>query len=152
MKKFVLILMLCMSVFSLTGCGSEEEKTMNCSRTLNQNGIEMDLSYTVNYKGDYVTSVKSVEKIKSDDATTIETYKTQLEQTISPYKDIKYYDHEVNIDGNTLTSTITINYEKIDTDKFISVDSSAKQLIKDGKVEVETLETLYNTLGITCEK
>lgn len=152
MKKTILVLMLCISALMITGCGKEEEKTMNCSRTLNQNGIEMNLSYTVKYKGDYVTSVKSVEKIKSDDTATIEAYKTQLEETTSPYKDIKYYDHEVNVDGNTLTSTITIDYEKIDTDKFIEVDSSAKQLIKDGKVEVETIETLYNTLGITCEK
>lgn len=152
MKKTILLLVLCFSVFMVSGCGKEEEKTMNCTRTVNQNGIKMDLSYTVTYEGDYAKVVKSVEKIISDDEDTLETYKTQLEETTKSFKDIEYYDHDIKIEGNTLTSSITINYEKIDTDKLISIDSAMKQIIKDGKVSIDTLETLYTGLGNTCER
>ena len=151
MKKVVLFLMLCASAFMLTGCGSEE-KTMSCSRSLNQNGVEISLDYTVKYKGKYVTSVKSEEKVKSDSEEYLETLKSTLETQTSAYKDIKYYDIETKIDGNTLINTITINYEKIDTDKLIEIDSSVKQLIKDGKVAVDDIEKVYEAAGITCEK
>lgn len=151
MKKFLLIVM-CICIFLITGCGSEKEKVMKCSRTINQSNIKMDLSYNVTYKGDYVTKVKSEEKIITDDSTTLNTYKEQLESTTESFKDIKYYDHNITIDGDTLVSTINIDYSKIDTDKLIEIDSSMNQLIKDGKVSVSDIESLYNQLGITCEK
>lgn len=150
MKKFLAVVM-CIGVLFLTGCGAEKEKTLKCSRTLNQSGIKMDLSYNVNYKGDYVTKVKSVEKIISSDSATLEAYKEQLEKTTESVSKIEHYDHDVKIDGDTLTSTITIDYTKIDTDKLIETDSSLKQLIKKGKVSVKDIKTLYNGLGVTCE-
>ncbi len=150
MKKFLAVVM-CVGVLFLTGCGAEEEKTLKCTRTLNQSGIKMDLSYNVSYKGDYVTKVKSVEKIISNDSATLEAYKEQLKKTTESVSKIEYYDHDVKIDGDTLTSTITIDYTKIDTDKLIETDSSLKQLIKKGKVSVKDIKTLYNGLGVTCE-
>lgn len=151
MKKILVVIMV-MGTVLFTGCGKEEEKIMKCSRTINQSSIKMNLSYDVTYKGDYVTKVESTEEITTDDESTLELYKSQIENTVSMFKDIKYYDHEIDIDGNTLTSTIKIDYEKIDTDALIELDSSMKQLIKDGKVSVEDIESLYNQLGITCEK
>lgn len=151
MKKILVAIMI-MGTVLFTGCGKEEEKVMKCSRTINQASIKMNLLYDVTYKGDYVTKVESTEEITTNDESTLELYKTQIENTVSMFKDIEYYDHEINIDGNTLKSTITIDYEKIDTDELIELDSSMKQLIKDGKVAVEDIESLYNQLGITCEK
>ncbi len=151
MKKVLLIVM-CVGVLFLTGCGAEKEKTLKCSRTLNQSGIKMDLNYNVKYKGNYVNVVKSEEKIISDNAETLNTYKEQLEKTTQSVSKIKYYDHDIKIDGDTLTSTITIDYTKIDTDKLIEVDSSLKQLIKNGKVSVKDIKSVYSQLGVTCEE
>lgn len=151
MKKILAAIIIVGTVL-FTGCGAEKEKTMKCSRTINQATIKMNLTYNVTYKGDYVTKIKSSEEITTEDNSTLESYKTQLESTTASFKDIEHYDHEVKIDGNTLTSTITIDYEKIDTDKLIEIDSSMKQIIKDGKISVETIEALYNQLGVTCEK
>lgn len=120
MKKF-LVLIVCVSMLLLTGCGSE--KTLKCSRTVNQSNIKMDLSYNVNYKGKYVTKIKSTEKITSDDSSVLDTYKKQLEATTASLKNIEHYDHDIKIDGNTLTSTINIDYTKIDTKKLIEIDS-----------------------------
>lgn len=151
MKKILVAIMI-MGTVLFTGCGAEKEKTMKCSRTINQASIKMNLTYDVTYKGDYVTKIESNEEITTEDESTLELYKTQLESTTTSFKDIEYYDHEVKIDGNTLTSTITIDYEKIDTDKLIEIDSSMKQLIKDGKISVVDIESLYGQLGVTCEK
>ncbi len=151
MRK-LLVAVMCAGIVLLTGCGAKEEKTMTCTRTINQSGIKMNLSYNVTYKGDYVTTVKSEEKITASSEEVLETYKEQLEKTTASFKDIEYYDHDIKIDGDTLTSTINIDYEKIDTDKLIEMDSSMKQLIKNGKVSVDDIESVYNQLGITCEK
>lgn len=140
------------SILLLTGCGAKEQKTMTCTRTVNQSGMKMDLSYEVKYTGDYVDTVKSVEKIESDNAEVLKTYKETVESMYSAYDNIKYYDYDVVIDGNTLTSTVNINYSKIDTDKLLEVDSALGQLIKDGKVSIDDIESVYNAVGAICER
>lgn len=136
----------------LTGCGSEKEKVMTCTRTLNQNGIAMDLKYEATYTGDTVTKLVSTEKITSDDATTLETTKTALEQTYEAYKDVKYYNVDISIDGNTLTSRVTIEADKLKPEDITSIDSANAQLFKDGKMSVEVLENTYTALGASCTK
>ncbi len=151
MKKLKLLLVVLLGLM-VTGCGQAEEKTMTCTRTLKQGSMSMDLEYTVTYKGDYVTKVKSVEKVTADDATVLDTYKSTVEELYKPYKDIKYYDTKVTIDGDTMTSTADINYEKIDMDKLVATDSAIGQLLTDGKIKVETMEEMYKQLGATCKK
>ncbi len=148
MKK--VILLVCFSVFLTAGCGAE--KTMTCSRTMNQSGMQVDLKYEVNYSNDTVKRVKSTEKVTSDSKELLDNYKTTIEATYEPYKDLESYDYNVSIDGNTLTSTADINYEKVDTKKMIEIDSANSQLIKNGKVSVNDLKSAYESLGATCEK
>lgn len=152
MKKVKVLLVVLLLGFMVTGCGTKEEKTMTCTRTLNQQGMKMDLTYTVLYQGDYVKKVKSVEKVTSEDASVLETMKENVEKLYEPYQKIDYYDTKVTIDGNTMTSTADINYEKIDVSKLSEIDSAAGQLFTDGKIKVETLESVYSQLGATCKK
>lgn len=151
LKKVVVLVGL--ALLFATGCGSE--KTMTCTRTMNQNGLQADLRYEVDYKGDTVIKVKSTEKmtIEGDDAAdTLDTYKTTVENTYAPYKDVEHYNYNVTVDGNTLTSTVEIDYSKIDTNKMIEIDSANSQLIKDGKIKIDDLKSAYESAGITCEK
>ena len=113
--------------------------------------MKTSLSYKISYKGDYVTRVKSEESIETSDTSTLNTYKEQIEKIYNPYKDVKYYQYDVRIDGNKLVSTVDINYEKIDTDKLIKIDSANSQLINDGKVKVSSVKSLYEQLGATCK-
>lgn len=149
MKK--IIVLVCFSLLLLTGCSSEV-KNMTCTRTLNQDGMAVDLKYEVEYANDVVKRVKSTEKITSETPELLKTYKTNIEATYSPYKDIEHYNYDVTIDGNVLTSSTEIDYEKIDTDKMIEIDSANGQLIKDGKIRIEDLTSAYEALGATCEK
>lgn len=151
MKKVMVGIIACLSLMLLTGCG-ETQKTMKCSRTLNQSGISMDLQYEVLYTGDYVDVVKSTEKVTSDNKEVLETYRTTVEKQYEPYKDIEHYNYNVSIEGNVLTSTTNIDYTKIDTSKMIEVDSANGTLIKDGKVKLDTVKQLYSQMGITCEE
>lgn len=151
MKKLKLLLVVLLALI-VTGCGKAEEKTMTCTRTLNQDGLKMEFNYTVTYQGDYVKTVKSVEKVTSDDPTVLDTYKSAVEQLYAPYEKLDYYDTKVTIEGNTMTSTADINYEKIDVDKLIELDSANKQMFTDGKIKVETMESVYNQVGATCTK
>lgn len=175
-KKFLLVALLIMTLV-LTGCSSdkdksetnnnketnttndsikdattEESKVLNCTRSVTiSEGVRMELSYKATYKGDYVELIETEEKIISDDTTVLETYKNSVESIYSPYKDVEYYNYNVEINGDTLTSTTNINYSKIDTDKLIEIDSANATLIKNGKVKISDVKLMYQTVGATCE-
>ena len=144
-----------MGVFILllvTGCGNNNSiESMTCTRTMNQNGIKTSLKYNIKYKEDYVTRVKIVETVETTDSDILNTYKEQIESLYSPYKDIEYYDYNVAIADNKLTSTVDINYEKVDTDKLLEIDSANEQLIKNGKINIDDIKSVYESLGATCK-
>lgn len=162
MKKFLLLILGFCCIVSVTGCGkneqptekkeAKEDKVMTCTRTMEQSGMKMNFEYKVTYQGDTVKVVVSNEQVTSDNAQILTAYKEAVEKVYSPYAGIEYYDYEVTIDGNKLTSLATINYEKIDTDKLIKVDSANAQLIKDGKVSVTDIESVYQSVGASCVK
>ncbi len=150
-RKYLFLAVTMLVVFLVTGCSSSEEKTMTCTRTMNQSGMKTSLNYKVTYSGDYVNRVQSEESIETDDTTTLNTYKEQIENIYKPYKDIEYYTYNVTIDGNKLVSTVDINYAKIDTDKLLEIDSANSQLINNGKVKLSSVKSLYEQLGATCK-
>ena len=150
-RKYLFLAVTMLVVFLVTGCSSSEEKTMTCTRTMNQSGMKTNLNYKVTYSGDYVNRVQSEESIETSDTTTLNTYKEQIEKIYTPYKDIKYYTYNVTIDGNKLVSTVDINYAKIDTKKLIEIDSANSQLINDGKVKLSSVKSIYEQLGATCK-
>ena len=112
------------------------------------NGVPV---YKVDYKGNYVTKVKSVEIVKSDDSEYLNTLKEQTENIYSAYNNIENYNYKTEINGNTFTSTVDIDYEKIDTEKLISIDSSNSQLIKNGKIDINDIKNIYESIGATCK-
>ena len=136
----------------VTGCGNDKDMlSMTCTRAMDQNGIKTSLKYNVKYKDKYVSRIKMTETIETDSTDILNTYKEQLESLYDPYKEVKYYDYNVNINGNKLTSTTDINYEKVDTDKLIEIDASNGQIIKDGKIRVDDIKSVYESLGATCK-
>ena len=150
-RKYLFLAVTMLVVFLVTGCSSSEEKTMTCTRTMNQSGMKTNLNYKVTYSGDYVNRVQSEESIETSDTTTLNTYKEQIENVYTPYKDIEYYTYNVTVNGNKLVSTVDINYAKIDTKKLIEIDSANSQLINDGKVKLSSVKSLYEQLGATCK-
>lgn len=152
-KRYLLLAVIIPIIFLVTGCTSLKniEKSMTCSRSMNQNDMRTNLNYKVFYKNNYVTRVKSEESIETSSTSTLNTYKEQIEKIYSPYKDVKFYQYNVTINDNKLVSTVDINYEKIDTKKLIEIDSANSQLIKNGKVKLSDVRSLYEQLGATCK-
>ena len=152
MYKKIIAAICLVGIFFVTGCGNET-KTLTCTIDTNvQDGVDMKSTYKVTYKGDNVSFVESEEKIISEDKKVLETFETAVKNQYSPYDGVEHYDYSVNIDGNTLTSIAKIDYEKIDTDKMIEIDSKNKTLIKNGKIKVSDLKAGYEALGATCKE
>lgn len=158
MKKKLLILGI-IALVLITGCGQgskditvKEEKIL-CTRTGNMNNLEMDFNYEVYYEGNNVNKVQTTEKITSEDTSVLEQSKQQIENLYSNFDNIENYNYNVVIEGNTLTSTTDINYEKIDIDELLEIDSSISQLLNDdNKIDLEKITQVYEQTGATCEK
>lgn len=179
MKKW-LIVFICILALVITGCGknddkddakkeddksnvadkdkneedisSTKEEVMICTRTAKQSETNLDFKYQVTYSDGYVKRVLSTEKITSSDKNLLQTYKNSVEELYEPYNSLDYYDTKVTIDGNTLTSIAEIDYEKIDTDKLIEIDSANASFIKDGKIKLEDIKAVYTQYGAICDK
>ena len=151
-KKFLLAILLVMTLL-VTGCGSKEEsKILTCTRNATVTaGVKMELVYKATYKGDYVEMIETEEKVISDTESVLETYKASIEAMYSPYKGVEHYNYSVDVSGDTLTSKTKIDYSKIDTDKLIEIDSANATLIKDGKIKVDDVRLMYEKVGATCK-
>lgn len=157
MKKIKFITMVLVCVLLMTsGCGKDAKKAkeniLECTSSETQGVLTIELKYTITYQGDYVQKEVSVNKITATKDVDLNAYKNTIEAEYEPYKDIKYYDNKIKIEKNTITSTRTIDYSKIDTDKLLSTGSEYYELITDGKVKLSTLKDLYTNIGMTCKK
>ncbi len=150
-KKILLFSGVFIFLILVTGCSKESENLITCTRSMNQNNIKTNLKYNISYDGDYVTRIKSIETVETDSQDILDSYKTQIESIYSPYSDVDYYEYNVKVEDNKLTSTVDINYEKVDTDKLLEIDSANGQLIKDGKIKVNDIKSVYESLGAICE-
>lgn len=149
MKKLLLVLFPIFLIF--TGC-SGDTKTMTCTKNTDQNDLKLDFMYTIQYKGTVVEKVKSTEKIISTEMEMLKTYKKNIETIYKPYKKVKHYTYNISIRGDVLTSRTTIDYTKIDTAKILEIDPSNRNIIKNGKIDIEDIKSTYETLGATCKK
>ena len=149
MKKIGLVLF--MSLLLLTGCTKEENGVLTCTRTAKQGNIDLSLNYKITYTGEYINTIETTEIVKSEDQNTLNLYKSQIENVYKPYKEIDYYENEITLEGNTLTSKTTIDYEHINTDKLIEIDSANEQILKDGKAKVSDFRTMYENIGASCK-
>ena len=149
MKKIGLVLF--MSLLLLTGCTKEENGVLTCTRTAKQGNIDLSLNYKITYTGEYVNTIETTEIVKSEDQNTLNLYKSQIENVYKPYKEIDYYENEITLEGNTLTSKTTIDYDYINIDDLIEIDSANEQILKDGKAKVSDFRTMYENIGASCK-
>ncbi len=151
MKKFFVlipILMLC-----LTGCGSNSG-TLKCTLESKDavNDYSLSSTYTVNYKKGLVESVDTVEEVSSDSEDVLDTFEDTLNETYSKMNDTYGgYDYKVTKSDGKVTSKVTIDYNKMDLDQFTKDQPALKNYIKDGKLKIEGLKSMYESMGATCE-
>ena len=153
MKKRILYVILFIMMLGITGCNTKEEmKTLTCTRNVTvAEGTRMELWYQVTYTGHFVEVIETEEKIISDNMSFLETSRSNVEKLYSPYKNVEHYDYDVQISGDTLTSKTRIDYSQIDTNQMLEIDSANEALIHDGKVKINDIKLMYESLGATCK-
>lgn len=108
MRKSIIILVIFISCFVLTACGSREE-TLDC--TLEQENKVMQ--YKATLKGNEVLNFTYLEKLTlANDNLAQQTY-TQLKQTLSIFSAYEGITVENTIDGNVINSSMTVDFEKL---------------------------------------
>ena len=160
MRKLNIVLCLLISLV-LTGCfnNKKDDDVTNDDDVLItvcrgqqeiSDGIEANFRYEITSKNNNVLSLVSTETIETSDIEYLESAKKSMEDTHSIYKDIKYYEYEITVDDNKLVSTVDIDYSKIDIDKLISIDKANENIVVDGKVNLNYLKNMYESLGSVC--
>ncbi|MBP3635088.1 MAG: DUF1307 domain-containing protein [Bacilli bacterium] len=156
MKKGVKILAISLCMFLLVGCSSKEEKIVTCTLTNDQSasGYKLDSTYKIYATDDSVTSVETEEVVTSDN----EQIRNYFEKTLNDSyqtadKTYGGYTYNVKNEGNKVTSKVTIDYTKMNLDKFVKDNSSMKAYVnKDNKITLKGAKNIYESLGATCEE
>ena len=153
MRKISLFVLVLFASILLVGCGSKgEPKILTC--TLDRNiTSEAKLSsvYKVSYTDRYVNSIQTIETITSDSDSMLSTYKEQFDKVYANYRKIKGYNNSIRKEDNKLISTTDIDYQTINMDELIEIDSSIASFLEDGKLKVSDIKTAYEASGATCK-
>jgi hypothetical protein len=159
MKKMIYvlpILMLC-----LTGCNkanTENTKTDNKSITCTYsskdvvNNYQTESQYVINYSGSDVESVNTTETVTSDSEEVLDYIESSLNQTYEATNSAYGgYTYEVTNEDGKVTSIVTIDYNEMDLEQFVTDQPTLKNYVKNGKMQVSGIKALYESLGATCE-
>ena len=157
MKKMLSILLLCVCVGIVTGCGEkkekEETKIVECTLTQTLSDYSLNATYKVYATGDVVDKVESVETVNSSDDSILEQFETTLNSQYGN-NDKKYggYDYKITIDGSKLESKVTIDYSKVNMDQMVKDNSAMKNFVNSkNRLTVDGATSLYKALGATCK-
>lgn len=149
-KNFGIIAILAVGILTLTGCGSQKVTTCTLNLTPDE-WTKVESVYKMTHDGKYVNLVETIETVESNDQEVLDYYKSYVEEAYEPYKDLEYYDYSIDTTSNSIVSKVTINFEKIDINKYMEINPATSSFISDGKAPLDSLRTVYGMLGATCE-
>lgn len=150
MKKYIII---CCLIIILSGCNKTPitQKT-ECTINNEVDGIKVDGTYELTYTEGYIDTVKFIEKYTVSDEYLIESVENTFDNLYKNLGELKYYDYERITEGLTVTSTVNIDYNRINIDKLIELNKDLKNIIKDDKIEATVLINSYKSNGATCKE
>ena len=165
LKTISSILVLLVVVLLITGCDDNNNKVISNGKKVNtskmehkhctgdgtmENG-EVTLEYDIYYTDERLNIVKSVTTIKSDSSSVLDTYEKAYKDIHKYYEGLEYYDTSVVRGDTTVTSTITINYDKIDIDELIDIEGEEDNIFERKVPKVEKWLSLAKKFGTKCE-
>lgn len=155
MKK-VLYVGLCSTLILLTsGCGSEKEVMKTCALTSNNvaQNYKMENEYKIYGKGKVVTKVVTTETITSSNQEILD----YLEETVKETYDTNnaayggYTNKMTNKDGKLVSET-TVDYNKMDVEKFVEDNSVMKSFVNSkNELLIDGIVELYEAMGAACK-
>ena len=178
-KKIQIISLLSILLFCcfVTGCGNNDENIVNeqspvttkntilddidvsgsgklfCTRdAFGREGMDVELTYELEYKNGFVSILHANEKVISNNSSDLDEYENAYRNIAKNYKGLKYYDITITRDENSVVNDTLINYEKIDTDKLLDIEGKEDNVIVDGKVKLETWVSFAEQFGTRCKE
>ena len=175
MKKLIYVSILILSIFILTGCEEKKENTsehqaikkietdsgtintkkmtqLYCTRNATHSGIETNIHYDIFYTGDTMNVIHSYEQIISADSSNLDTYEEAYKKIHAHYAGLEYYDTKVERGETSVTSEITINYDKIDKKRLLEIEGEKDNIFENGIPKYSKWIALAKKLGVTCEE
>ena len=168
-SKILLVLLL--SICVVTGCDSDNSSstakknkvksasdvtkkkgTLICTREGEIEGGTGEFNYEINYNGENLTSIHSVEAVESSDSEVLKEYATSFKTIDSYYDGIEYYNARINSTSNKVTHTIDIDYEKIDIEALIKLEGEEDNIFENKKPKLEKYLELGKKMGVTCKE
>ena len=160
------LLILAIIVLLVSGCGSNEKvevsgEKINTNKMAHQHCIRngnagsdmtVDLQYDIYYTGDRLNLLQSMEKVASANDEMLDKYEKAYKDIHAHYEGLEYYDTNVERTDTTVTSTITINYDKINIDDLIAIEGEEDNIFENKVPKVEKWLALAKKLGATCEE
>lgn len=152
MKRYIKFLLLILCITILSGCDSDLDTT-NCSLNNKQIDYTIKTTYKITSSKDIVNKVEIKEVIASKDKKKLRSFKEQLtNQYKNNNKLYKGYKYEADLDGDTLTLEVTIDYEKMNLKKFVKDNAAMKKYVnKDNKFTLKGAKELYKFTGARCK-
>ena len=155
MKKVIKLSFLFMLVIILTGCKGGTTIT-KCTSSSDQSasGYKIKSEYKIYSSNDLVSKVELEETITSKNNTVLAYFEKQQKDQYKQNNDsYKGYDYSVTNKKGNLVSKVTIDYSKMNLDKFVKDNPAMKSYVnKDNKIILKGIITMYESMGVKCEK
>ena len=155
MKKFVKLTFAFMLIVLLTGCLGKDKVT-KCTLKSDQSasGYKITSEYNVYSSKDEVNKVVTTETVESKNNTILAYFEKQLKSQYKANND-SYggYKYEVTNKDGKVVSKVTIDYSKMNLNKFVKDNPAMKSYVnKSNKITVKGIKSMYQSMGATCEK
>ena len=143
MKRKYFILMI-LSILLISGCN--KKKTLTCTKTEKETGMNLTTTTITNFVNDKISSLKLDINAKLDSSYVKykDTIKQSLEKQYSIYKDEKGITYHTNIKDDTITFSLIVD------NKAISKDTRKNLNISNSENYEKSKESLENE-GYTCK-
>jgi len=155
MKKICNVLFVVGFVFlCLVGCSNEKEVLTTCTLTQNveDQNYKLNATYNIYSQGDYVNRVVTKEIVTSNTKSILEYYENYAKTTYdSMNKTYGGYTYKTDMTDNQITIDTTIDYSKMNLDKFTEDNAAMKSYLKNGKLALKGVKSIYEQLGATCK-
>lgn len=178
LRKISLLIVLVALCFMVSGCGKQEENKVNsngnetipqkivddnfketgtgqlrCKQEVDaEEGLEVDLSYIVDYKRGNILKLRSISKVTSSNSDKLDIYEEAYRGVASHYKGLDQYMTKVIRDSNSVTYDTTINYAKIDIKKLLEIEGEEDNIIIGNKAKLSLWLDLAGKVGTVCEE
>lgn len=155
MKRIVKISLALLLVVLLTGCKGKQVAT-KCTLTSDQSasGYKIESTYNVYSTENKVDRVETVETVTSKNTTVLAYFEKQL-KTQYKANDDTYggYTYKITNKNGKVTSNVTIDYSKMNLDKFVKDNPAMKSYVdKKNNITLKGIKSMYESMGAKCEK